>query len=538
MTESAGRMGHPSGSLVAVRHPLMRSFSVILVRPWRWGALFLLGVIASFAFAPYFYTPLMAIALSGLLVFIYLGQGRWQGFTDGWWFGFGHFVSGLYWISESFANQPSVPDALGPLAVLLLSAGLAFFPALAGFVTNRLARRGPQLLLVFAVTLGVVEWLRGHLFTGFPWNPMAAIWSGSPIMMQPLAFIGTYGLGVLTVLLLASPVLLIPGIGGRRGWVITLVAGVMLAAWAGSGAWRLSANPTTWVAETTLRLVQPNIPQMQKWDRMQARQNFADYLSMTGSLPFPDGQLIVVWPETAIIDADFDRTMGRRAIIAHMLPENGHLITGAPRRFLSDDNDWMVANSLFVLNHDGAIVGQYDKHHLVPFGEYLPARDLLSIFGLKKLTDGSLDFTSGAGVTTLDLPDLPAISPLICYEVIFPGSVVDSNNRPGLLVNITNDAWFGTSIGPHQHFAQSRMRAVEEGIPLARAAGTGISAVIDPFGRIITRIPLDVRGVADASLPQALNKRTAYSLIGEWPLLLMVLLVTGVVILNRYARYT
>lgn len=530
-------MGRSSGSSIS-RHPwLVRSLSVVLTRPWRWGVLFLLGAIASFAFAPFFYTILMAIALSGLLIFLCLGQGRWQGFSDGWWFGFGHFITGLYWISESFARQPTVPDELGPLAVLLLSACLALFPALAGLITNRLITRGTQALLAFAVVFGAVEWLRGHVFTGFPWNPVAALWSGFPVMMQPLAVIGTYGLGVLTIFILASPVLLLSAFGGRRGWIVTLIAGLILIGWAGLGVWRLAANPTSWVAETTLRLVQPNIPQMQKWDSAQDRQNFADYLSMTGSLPFPEGRLIAIWPETAIIDADFDRTMGRRAIIAHMLPEKSSLITGAPRRFVSDDNRWRIANSLFVLNHDGVIVGQYDKHHLVPFGEYLPARVLLSHLGLKKLTEGSLDFTSGAGVITLDMPDLPTISPLICYEVIFPGAVIDSNHRPELLVNITNDAWFGTSIGPHQHFAQSRMRAVEEGIPLARAAGTGISAIIDPYGRIVTHIPLDSRGVRDASLPQSLDKRTVYSLIGDWPLLLMVLLVSAMALLSNPARY-
>lgn len=503
--------------------------------PLRWTAALAIGALSAFAFAPVYALVLLPLAFPALWWLVATSERVRSAAALGWWFGLGHFTLGSSWIIESFANQPAAPDWQGPPAVLALAAYLALYPALACAIARRLDRRGILGLLIFAAAWGATEWLRGHLLTGYPWNPLAAVWSFSPVMMQPLALVGTYALSTLSVLVFAAPALALPRMGGwhrNRGWIAMLVLGASL--WSGYGLYRLDRHAEPPKTDLTLRLVQPNIPQREKWKEELRRQHFVDYIALSAMLSPPEGRLLVVWPETAVTDYYFDRQPSRRALAARMLPEGGFLATGAPRVLESPDGARALANSLLVIDDDGRLEAVYDKQHLVPFGEYLPFRGLLAPLGLDKLTPGGVDFAAGPGPRTIAVPGLPSFSPLICYEVIFPGDVVAATGpRPDFLINVTNDAWFGDGSGPHQHFAQARMRAVEEGLPLVRAAQTGISAVIDPVGRVLTRIRLEMRGSVEAVLPDSLPAPTPYARFGEIFFALLLLLIMVSIILTR-----
>jgi len=495
------------------------------------------GAAAAFAFAPTSLAPALAVGLSPLLWMTGRSRGWPEALLLGWWFGLGHFAVGLSWIVESFANQPAVPVALGPPSVLALASLMAIYPAAACAITRKIGRGGVIGVLVFAAAWAGTEWLRGHLLTGFPWNPLSAVWATWPVMMQPLALFGAYGVSVFTALVAAAPAALAAPFGRIGNWPWLIAAGALLLLWAGYGAWRLEANAPQSGPGPMVRLVQPNIPQSEKWRAEQQRAHFADYLAMSGMLAPPDDHpLMVVWPETAVTDYYFDRRTSRRALASRMLPERGVLVTGAPRVIERTDGTAAPANSLMVLADDGRLRAVYDKHHLVPFGEYLPLRGLFEPLGVDKLTPGAADFESGPGPRLLSVPGLPSFSPLICYEVIFPGAVVPEGERPAFLLNITNDAWFGNGSGPHQHFAMARMRSVEEGLPLVRAAQTGISAVIDPVGRIVARIRLLTRGTADAVLPAPLAEPTPYALWGDRFFAALLFLVGLATIFARRGR--
>jgi apolipoprotein N-acyltransferase len=286
--------------------------------------------------------------------------------------------------------------------------------------------------------------------------------------------------------------------------------------WAG-GALRLAEATVEDVPGIRLRLVQGNVPQADKWRSELRNQWFGHHLRLSGD----DAQGIthVIWPESAS-PYPLSQVADARALIAQVVPPGGLLLTGGERFDFSQDppKAW---NSLFVVDDTGAVRAHYDKRDLVPFGEFMPLRDLLAKVGLDKLTPGSLDFQAGSGRTTIALPGLPPFSPLICYETIFPGRVFDPDARPAWLLNITNDGWFGKSSGPYQHLAMARMRAIEEGLPMVRAANTGISVVVDPWGRERARLDLGETGVLDAALPLPLPW-TVFGRARWWPLALAV----------------
>ena len=275
-----------------------------------------------------------------------------------------------------------------------------------------------------------------------------------------------------------------------------------------------------------LRLVQPNIPQALKWRRelrrshvqKQLKLSLAPALAGSGSTPLKPPTHII-WAETSV-PYILANTPGLSQVLAAAVPPGGLMIFGAPRASPAGVTPRQLWNSLQAIDDKGRVKGTYDKHHLVPFGEYVPFRDILPI---EKLTAGRQDFSPGPGIRTLAFDGLPPVSPLICYEVIFSGNVVDAENRPQWLLNLTNDAWFGQSFGPYQHFAAARLRAVEEGLPLVRVANTGISGVIDGYGRTIRRLGLGQEGVIDSPLPAALDDRTMYSRFGGWILALMMI---------------
>jgi apolipoprotein N-acyltransferase len=474
----------------------------------------LCGVLAVGALPPLYIVPLLIPAFTGLLWLMRGVASRWGAFGTGWAFGFGYFVAGLYWVTEALLTDPEKFGWMVPIAVPALAAGMAIYIGLAVLAAHLTRMRGVALVLVFAAAWSAAEWLRGIALTGFPWNPAGTVWAFSHVTMQSASVVGVYGLGLVTVLAAAMPAVL--GWQGRRRWRPVAAAFGVLALFMVVGGARLFGPDPGTVPGVHLRIVQANIAQSHKWRRDLRVAHLERHLKLTRA-PGIKKITHVIWPETAApfflsIDAP------ARDAVASVAPRNGLVITGAVRRTARPPLKFW--NSLHAIDARGRLVGSYDKHHLVPFGEYVPLRRYLPV---KKIAGGDTEFSRGPGAVTLTLPGLPPVSPLICYEAIFPGAVVAPGTpRPAWLLNITNDAWFGTSAGPHQHLAAARFRAVEEGLPLVRAANTGISAVFDAHGRTVARLGLGRTGVLDAPLPRKLATRTIFATIGNWALLVLL----------------
>jgi apolipoprotein N-acyltransferase len=494
----------------------------------------LLGALAAAALPPVDLVPLVVVSFSGL---IWLAEGcrrKRDAFALGWSFGFGFFVAGLYWVAISIFTDIATFWWALPFAVAGLPAVLGVYTGLALLLYHVVAPRGAGRAFALGVAWTGAEWLRGHLLTGFPWNLAGYVWSGgfpgAGAVLQSTSVIGIYGLGLVTVILAGLPASLgDPPLGPvrLRRAVPVLVALLIAAAIGAAGALRLAGATDTLVPDVRLRLVQPSIPQTLKWDPAAQRRNFERLLTLS-RMPGADGVTDVLWPEAAATYL-LNRDAEARAAIAAVAPAGGLVIAGGLRANPAPDPVREIWNSLVAINGDGEIIASFDKYHLVPFGEYVPMRSLLPF---KKLTAGSLDFSAGAGPRTVDLPGLPPAGPMICYEVIFPGAVVEPSRRPGWLLNITNDAWFGFSSGPFQHFAIARTRAVEEGLPLVRVANNGISGVMDPYGRVIKRLGLDDVGIIDSALPAALPA-TPYARFGD--LMLLPLMVVAAAAATRRA---
>jgi apolipoprotein N-acyltransferase len=503
---------------------------VLALKGWRRLALaFLLGVLGAGAMPPLYGVFLLIPAMSGLLWLVFSRVSARSAFGVGWWFGFGHFSAGLYWVANALMVYPDRHGWMAPFAVFGLAAVLAFFPAFVTYLTRIFAANcsGVGRVFVFAALWTGVEWLRSWVFTGFPWNLIGSVWVFSDAMMQSAAVAGVYGLGLLSVIVAAMPAILAAGddwqspLPPQRALLYCgLALGVV---WAG-GVLRLSGASGDVVPDVRLRLVQPNIPQSLKWEAGQKPKNFTKQLQMSAAPPqlgaTPPSHII--WAETAATYFIANEARPRQAI-AGITPKGGLTITGAPRTSPQKEPVYRVWNSLHAVDEGARIVGTYDKFHLVPFGEYTPFQKVL---GFAKLTAGTTGFSAGPGPRTLRFKGLPPVSPLICYEVIFPARVVDNRDRPGWLLNLTNDGWYGLSSGPYQHFAAARLRAVEEGLPLVRVANTGISGVIDGYGRVVAKLELGAKGFLDSDLPIALVA-TIYGRLGNWIVALLVLMVAG-----------
>ena len=496
---------------------------------------FLLGVLAAGAMAPVHGVFLLVPAFTGLLWLIFSGPGNRNAFVCGWWFGLGYFTAGLYWISNALLVDADKFGWLAPVAVLGLAAVLALFPAFTCLLTRIFATRNSAVgrIFVFAAIWTGFEWFRGWVLTGFPWNLIGSAWVFSDSMIQSAALTGVYGLSLLSVLLAALPAVF----GQGNGWPamaspfrVIAVGGVSLMIIWGGGAIRLSGAVEETVPNVRLRLVQPNIDQKLKWKQDQRVKNFHDQIRM-GAAPAQDGApgpTHIIWSETAATHFIANNVNARKAI-GHGTPPGGLTITGAPRGQTDSTSGYQVWNSLHGVDDAGEITATYDKHHLVPFGEYMPLR---SIFSFAKITAGAGDFSPGPGPRTLDMKGLPPVSPLICYEVIFPGRVTDKTTHPEWMLNLTNDGWYGVSSGPYQHFAAARLRAVEEGLPLVRVANTGISGVVDGYGRVLAMLELDTRGILDSDLPRALAP-TLYGRLGDWLVMVLICLVAGAGIFSK-----
>lgn len=483
------------------------------------------GSLSVLAMAPFFLSPILFLTLPVLIWLLAPAAAvasqsvaqRWhRRFWPGWWFGFGYFLFGLFWIGEAFLVEAEHFLWALPFAVTLLPAGLAIFFGLATAAAGAVSRPGLPRVLALALALSAAEWLRGHILTGFPWNTLGYALTMPLVLMQSAAVIGIYGLTLVTVLVFAGPgVMLAAGdtIIGRLGspWRSALaMAAVPLAVMLTFGTVRLALMPSKFVANVRLRIVQPSIPQREKQLPEFQRRIFFDHIDLSKRRPdgVPDdmaGVTHVVWPEAAM---PFRPLQSPEAMsyIDDMLPADKYLLAGALRTSLEAGNAPDIRNSLLVFGSSGFATAVYDKIHLVPFGEYLPVRPLLDRIGLQEITRQRGGFGVGSAPRPLlRVPGLPPVSPLICYEAIFPAALVQGTERPGLFVNITNDGWFGNTTGPRQHLHQARLRAVEEGVPLVRAANNGISAMIAPSGRVIGQLALNVRGSFDVELPEAVT---------------------------------
>ncbi|MFO1068528.1 MAG: apolipoprotein N-acyltransferase [Geminicoccaceae bacterium] len=493
-------------------------------RPRRLPALlvlaFLLGAVATLALPPLHALPAV-LAFAGLLHLLRRQQGAWPGFALGWAFGFGWFLAGLYWIAIAFFTDAERFGALAVPAVVLLAGGLALLPGLAGLILGlRRWRSVAAQALALGVLWSLAEIARGSLGLSFPWNPAALVWALSPATLQPVAWIGQWGLGAVTVAAAALPaVWLAPD--DRPQWPAAAAGMAGLAVLLLAGTARLQLAPEVADTAVRLRLVQANIAQTLKWDPALREQWFARHLTMSRDSRAD----LVIWPETAVpyqLAADENA----RIAVAEVAPAAGYVLTGG-NRYELDREPPVAHNSLFAIAPDATVAALYDKVELVPFGEFLPFRGLLGRLGLGKLTEGTLDFVPGPGAATLELAGFPPFRPLICYEAIFPLPAPAAAARPQWLLNITNDAWFGRSSGPYQHLAMARLRAVEEGLPLVRAANSGISAIVDPLGRVRQSLALGATGVIDAALPGALAAPPPFARLGGLATALLLAALAG-----------
>ena len=444
------------------------------------------GAFMALSLPPLHILPVLLVSFPLLLGQVRVCERPWMAARRGWWFGFGYHLVGLYWITEAIMLEAARFWWFVPIAVPSLSAVLALFIALPVGVAWY-ARPGWPRVLVLAGGWVLADLARQFIGTGFPWNPLGSVWCvpgmAGDAMIQIASLVSVHGMTLLTILIACAPVL---RARGRLACVFALLV------WGGFGLARIN-GPMPPDQNLTVVLVQGNVEQGQKWDASLAQSVFERYLRLTaeGSDTAGEGRRVVVWPETA---SPYQLGSDHNARAAMAQSTRGVPVLAGSVRF---DETGHPRNTLFALTGEGDIAGLYDKWHLVPFGEYQPG--WLPV-GIQIVPGGG--FSRGHGPATLRMTGVPPFAPIICYEIIFPGQIVDEANRPDWIVNITNDAWFGTSSGPRQHLAAARLRAVEEGLPLLRAANTGISVAFDSFGHELTRLDMLQSSFRVVTLPR------------------------------------
>lgn len=496
-----------------------------------------LGVLSALAFPPLYILPILLLSLPGLMILADSAKRDRGAFWAGWGWGFGHFSASLYWIANALLLDPLKFGWMIPFAVFGLGGLLGLFIGIALYGARRLAPSGPLRVMLFAAFWMASEWLRTWFLTGFSWNQIASVWVGITPVAQGVGLIGATAMSFVTILVLTMPSVLAPGGNSTPVNPVKPVAAAwlllaLLAAW---GVARVPGAEQPEIPGLRLRLVQGNIPQTAKWQPELLAAHLQDYLHLSAG-PTAEPLNAVVWPETAIAYL-LDQNPGARGAVAQAAPPGGLVITGVPRATPRGVEPFQIWNSVQAVDELGRIVGSYDKAHLVPFGEYVPLGQYLP---LVKVTAGRGDFSSGSGPKTLSLPGLPPVAPSICYEDIFPGEVAPRGaDRPLWMLNVTNDGWFGNSAGPYQHFAAARLRALEEGVAMVRVGNTGITGIIDPYGRVVVSLPLGVRDILDGGVPQPVPGGSVYALMGNYSVALIFLMVVFSVGVMRwkFARY-
>jgi apolipoprotein N-acyltransferase len=519
---------------------------VILATGWRRRLIALgSGACGALALAPLHFAPAAILPMTAAVWLIDGSQGLGAraalraAFGAGWWWGFGFFIAGLWWLGAAFLVEADKFAWALPFGVLAVPAGLGLFPALGFLLARAVWSPGATRILALAAGLGVAEWLRALALTGFPWNELGMV-LGDHLMLAQIASIGgLHALTLLTVAIFATPATLADE--RRATWFRepAFFALVALCAIAAFGALRLSATGAETVGGVKLRIMQANVAQDANFRPENKDSILRRYLTLSDRATSPEISGVadvthLIWPESA-----FPFLVARDASalshIADLLHGGATLIAGAARMAERAPGDRRnhYFNSIQVIDRGGNLLGRYDKARLVPFGEYMPFTDLFDRLGISGFVHIPGGFDPGRGPASLEAPGLPLIWPMVCYESIFPaeiGSLLNDRPRAGLILNVTDDAWFGLTPGPRQHFDQARLRSVEQGLPLVRAANTGISAVVDSAGRVIAELPLGVEGVLDSALPAALPP-TIYARLGFLvpASLLLCFLVTALV---------
>lgn len=519
------------------------------------------GAVTALGLAPYHALPVLfftlpvlvwlldgAVAPAGSRGFFGMFRRYWPAFRTGWLFGFGYLLAGMWWVGKAFLVDADEFLWLMPLAVIALPAGLALFYGVGAALARLAWGDGWVRLVALASALTLAEWLRGTVLTGLPWNTLGMIFMPTPMFMQTASLVGLYGVTFLTVFVGSAPAIFAPGADAypgtgtrkpRRMRRVLAASFVFTVAHVGYGFVVLSNAKEEMQPGINLRIVQPGLLQSEKWEPENEPEIMQRYFDLSNADRGPKAASVasfthIIWPESAF---PFVLTQRRDVLasIASMLPSGTTLITGAMRLEVAADapNGRRIFNSLYAIDDDGEIAAAYDKTRLLPFGEFLPFQDILESAGLQQLTQLRGGFAQGSRRSTIAFGATPAFLPLICYEVIFPGRVRGSGEAPQWIVNVTNDAWFGETAGPHQHAHQTRIRAVEEGLPVARAANSGISMIVDSYGRVVSSLGLGERGVVDGPLPQSVGP-TTFARIGNMTVILGVcLLLLLLVVVHR-----
>lgn len=495
------------------REPVLAAFAGRLMLLWGWRrslAALVAGALAALAQAPFDF-PAIGFVSFPVLVWLLDGaagdaaSGRLRKlrpfFATGWWFGFGYFVAGLWWIGNAMLVDIDKYAWALPIAVLVLPAGLALFYGLAAALARPLWTDGFGRIAALAAAFAVAEWLRATVLTGFPWNAIGYAAMPVPLMMQSVTIVGMTGMNALTIFAFCLPALLAGQ--GRRGLVLAALA-VLLAAHLGFGYARLALGSQGDGETLSARLVQPSIDQSRKWDAKVRDEIFSTYLEMSARPPEQGKQppTLIVWPETSIPFILQQRPQALAAL-GELVRDGQTLLAGAVRfeGAAPTDPSARFYNSIVAVNSAGEIYDAADKVHLVPLGEFVPFAGLLGRFGITKLVELPGGFSAGAGRHLIEIAPGIRVAPYVCYEIIFPGIATVEARDARLIVNVTNDAWFGDSPGPYQHLRQAQLRAVEAGRPMLRAANNGISAAIDSYGTIVDALRLDGIGNLDVALP-------------------------------------
>lgn len=511
------------------------------------GLALLAGIAAALAHPPFgVIVGLLGYALMLRMVDAPAKRPLKQAFFRGWLAGLGYFAVSVWWIVEPFMVDAATQGWMAPFALLLLGGGLALFWGAAALTYRALKPRGFLRVLVFAGCLAGFEWLRGHVLTGFPWNPPGAAWRAGSAPSQIAAVVGVYGLSWITLAIASAPALLLDARWRAARAAALGAAALALAGLYGFGAVRLADAPATSPSAPLVRVVQANIDQKEKWRPENLDAIFAAYLELSRrpAAARPD---IVVWPEgalPAVVDQLLAPSLPYAGALAATFAPGQSLLMGANRAERGADGEYEYFNSLVAFRREAVglqVTAVYDKHHLVPFGEYMPLGDLATRIGFRSLVHMPEDFTAGPPSRPITAVGVPRLQPLICYEALFPGlvrrGVAEAGARPAWILNVSNDAWFGMASGPLQHLNLASYRAIEEGLPMVRATPTGVSAVIDGHGRVLpgARLGLGQFGVIDARLPPALAP-TPYTRWNDWPFALMLLVSIGAAFANRVRR--
>lgn len=480
-------------------------------------ALPLAGALAGWFHAPYNFWPLCFVVFPLLALAVARAQSVQQAFGRGWLFAVGYFVAGLYWIAHAlFVDIAQFWWAL-PLAVLALPVLLALFWGAAAGLACAVTPSGPGRVVALAATLGLAEWLRGHVLTGFPWLLPAYMWVDVAPVRLMAAYVGAYGVSLWVFLISVFPALWFAGPLSRTERRLSRYSLLVLAL---LPLLSYLLPPLQGDRQMALRLVQPSIEQSLKLNPAMREQMLQRLLALTAQPGTPD---LIIWPESAVPYL-LDERADIRLAIASALPPGSVLATGAVRR-----QDGRLYNSVLFMQADGSIIAHYDKAHLVPFGEYIPVRDFLPFDPVA----GGIDFTAGPGPRTVHLGRLPSVGALVCYEVLFPGHVADKQDLPQWLLNLTNDGWYGVTHGPYQHFALTRFRAVETGRPLVRVANTGVSGTINADGAVSSLTELgDI--VAKDIILNVQVRQTLYQRLYDIPLFLACFSLLLILYFVRY----